>query len=111
MASQRVGMNIKRVREAKGWSQERLAQKAKLHRVSLAKIEAQMLTPTLPTLDRIAKALGLTVTELVMNPVERMKRTLAMALIPLTEGRTVSGVLELADDLQKLGRPYHHLAN
>jgi len=58
MASQRVGVNIKRLREAKGWSQLQLATKAKLHRVSLAKMEAQTITPTLPTLDRIAKALG-----------------------------------------------------
>jgi transcriptional regulator with XRE-family HTH domain len=65
MVSQRVGVNIKRLREANGWSQEQLAKKAKLRRVSLAKMEVQTITPTLPTLDRIAKALGVKTAELL----------------------------------------------
>lgn len=42
-----------------------LAKKAKLHRVSLAKIEAEMMLPRLTTLERLAKALGVPVGELL----------------------------------------------
>lgn len=58
-------MNIKRFREARGLTQVVLARRAKLHRVSLAKIESQTLSPTLATLDRIAKALGVRTAELL----------------------------------------------
>ncbi len=65
MARKRVGMNIKRLREAKGLTQAALAKRGKLHRVSLAKIEAEMMLPRLTTLERLAKALGVPVTELL----------------------------------------------
>lgn len=58
-------MNIKRIREQKGLTQEALARKAKLHRVSVARIESQTMGPSLATLDRIAKALGVPVGELL----------------------------------------------
>jgi transcriptional regulator with XRE-family HTH domain len=65
MAAKRVGVNIKRLRETRGLTQVVLARRAKLHRVSLAKIESQTLSPTLATLDRIAKALGVRTAELL----------------------------------------------
>jgi transcriptional regulator with XRE-family HTH domain len=58
-------MNVKRLRERKRWTQVQLAAKAKLHRVSVAKIESGALTPRLQTLGRIAKALGVPVTRLL----------------------------------------------
>jgi transcriptional regulator with XRE-family HTH domain len=65
MSAKRVGVNIRRLREEKELTQTMLAKRAKLHRVSLAKIETQTLSPRLATLDRIAKALGVPVTELL----------------------------------------------
>jgi XRE family transcriptional regulator, regulator of sulfur utilization len=65
MTQKRVGVNIKRLREAKGITQTVLAKRAKLHRVSLAKIEAEMMLPRLTTLERLAKALGVPVGELL----------------------------------------------
>jgi XRE family transcriptional regulator, regulator of sulfur utilization len=65
MPSQRVGANLRRLRERKGWTQLQLATKARLHRVSVTKIEAQTMLPTLPTLERLAKALGVPVAELL----------------------------------------------
>jgi transcriptional regulator with XRE-family HTH domain len=58
-------VNIKRLREAKGITQTVLAKKARLHRVSLAKIEAEMMLPRLTTLERLAKALGVPMGELL----------------------------------------------
>jgi len=45
--------------------QEDLATKAHLHRVSLANIERGAKQPTLETLDRIARALDVTLVDLV----------------------------------------------
>ncbi len=65
MTSKRIGMNLKRLREANGLTQAALAKKAKLHRVSLARMEAQTIIPTVRTLERLAKALKVDVAELL----------------------------------------------
>ncbi len=61
----RVARNVKRIREARGLSQQAVADKAKIHRVYLAQIEGADYSPSLDVLDRIAKALKVTVGELV----------------------------------------------
>ncbi len=60
-----LGVNIRRRREARGLTQAVLAKRAKLHRVSLAKIETGAMLPRLTTLARLARALGVPVTELL----------------------------------------------
>jgi DNA-binding XRE family transcriptional regulator len=52
-----IGRNVKRQRERRAWTQERLAVKAGIHRVSLARIEAGTKTPSLDLLARLARAL------------------------------------------------------
>ncbi len=46
-------------------TQEALAKKVGIHRVYLAQIEASSKTPSLHTLERLAKALGVKVTDLL----------------------------------------------
>jgi transcriptional regulator with XRE-family HTH domain len=58
-------MTIKRLREDRNLTQAALASKAKVHRVYVAQIEARTKTPSLAVLERIAKALGVPVTELL----------------------------------------------
>lgn len=58
-------MRIKEARDRKEMSQEDLANKAKIHRVTLANIERGAKTPTLDTLERLAKALGLPLRKLL----------------------------------------------
>jgi transcriptional regulator with XRE-family HTH domain len=58
-------MTLKRLRQKKGLTQAALAKRAKLHRVYVAQIEAQTKIPSLTALDRLAKALGVPVTELL----------------------------------------------
>jgi transcriptional regulator with XRE-family HTH domain len=53
----RLARRIKDLREARGLSQEALAAKAGIHRVSLANIERGAKEPTFDTLERLAKAL------------------------------------------------------
>jgi transcriptional regulator with XRE-family HTH domain len=62
---QRVARNVKRLREERGVSQQALADKAKIHRVYLAKVEGAVYAPSLEVLDRLAKALKVKVARLV----------------------------------------------
>ena len=66
MARRQIGETIKKLRARRGWTQTQLAKRAKVHRVSLARLETALTRiPTLPTLDRIAQALGVSVAELL----------------------------------------------
>ena len=59
MSSRDVGKLIRELRTRQGLSQERLAQKARLSRIYIAKLEAgERASPSLPALQRIADALG-----------------------------------------------------
>ena len=58
-------MALKQVREAKGLSQEALARKAKITREYVNKLEAGRYDPTVGVLKRLARALGVPVTELL----------------------------------------------
>jgi len=63
-------MRIKQLRTKRGMSQEALAAKAKIARVYLAQVEGSAKnpptrTPSLGVLERLAKALGVPVTELL----------------------------------------------
>jgi transcriptional regulator with XRE-family HTH domain len=63
--SKRLGMNVKRIREEKELTQEALAERVKVHRVYLAQIEAGTKIPSIPTLEKIAKALKVKLTALL----------------------------------------------
>lgn len=53
----RLGLNIKRLREAKGWSQEDLAEHADLHRTYVSGVERGIRNPTVTVLEKFAGAL------------------------------------------------------
>ena len=62
----RMGRMVKRLREKREWSQPELAKRAKVSQAYLAEIERGTKTnPSLPVLRRLAKALGVPVTELL----------------------------------------------
>ena len=59
MSSRGIGQLIRELRTRQGLSQERLAQKARLSRIYIAKLEAgERGSPSIPALQRIAGALG-----------------------------------------------------
>lgn len=62
---QRVGANVRRCREALGLSQEKLAFECDLHRTYISGVERGVRNPTILVLDRLAKALGVSMTDLV----------------------------------------------
>ena len=53
----RVGLNLKKLREEQGYSQESFADYCGLHRTYISGIERGVRNPTVLILDRIAKAL------------------------------------------------------
>jgi XRE family transcriptional regulator, regulator of sulfur utilization len=63
--TRRVAARIVALREQRGMTQESLATPARIHRVSLANIERGAKQPTLDTLDRIARALHVSLVDLV----------------------------------------------
>ncbi len=58
-------MKLKKLREARGLTQATVAKRARITREYVSKLESGRASPTLVTLGRIAKALRVTVAELV----------------------------------------------
>ena len=66
MTARRLGHMLKRLREERGMTQEELARRAKLTKPYISQIENGVRkNPSLPALQRLAKALGCAVTELL----------------------------------------------
>ena len=59
-----LGHRIRQLRHAKGWSQERLAERADLDRSYVAGIEVGTRNPSLKALDRLAAALAVRLSDL-----------------------------------------------
>ncbi len=53
----KLAKNLISLRQAKGWSQEDLADEAGLHRTYVSGIERKVRNPTVTILERLAKAL------------------------------------------------------
>ena len=64
-ATQRVAARVIQLRQQRGLSQEALARKTGLNRVTLARLERARHPPNLDTLERIARALRVTLADLV----------------------------------------------
>ena len=54
---QQVGLNVKRMRREKGWSQEELADRCGLHRTYISGVERGIRNPTVLVLVKIASTL------------------------------------------------------
>jgi transcriptional regulator with XRE-family HTH domain len=64
MIVRNLALRIRKLRHDKGWSQERLAEEAQMHRTYLGGIEVARRNPSLRNLIRIAQALGVTMSGL-----------------------------------------------
>jgi transcriptional regulator with XRE-family HTH domain len=65
--TRRVGARVAQVRQDRGMSQEVLAAKAKVNRLTVTRLEAAAHPPNIETLDRIARALGVALADLVQG--------------------------------------------
>ena len=51
----RLGRNVRKLREAKGWSQEDYADRAGIHRTYVSDIERGRRNPTITVVEKLAK--------------------------------------------------------
>ena len=65
MSPERFALRLKKLREARGLTQKALAAKAKISRPYLARLETGRHDPHLSRLRKLARALGVKVSELV----------------------------------------------
>jgi transcriptional regulator with XRE-family HTH domain len=63
----KFGKRLRTLREERGWSQEEFADRAGLHRTYVSAVERGVRNPTLSVLERLAKALGVSMAELVQT--------------------------------------------
>jgi transcriptional regulator with XRE-family HTH domain len=63
--TKRVAARIAQLRDKRGMSQDTLAAKADINRVTLARLELGLHQPKLDTLDRIARVLGVSLVSLL----------------------------------------------
>ncbi len=61
----RLGQNVRRLREAKGWSQEDYADRAGIHRTYVSDIERGRRNPTITVVEKLAEPLGVTAGQLL----------------------------------------------
>lgn len=61
--------NLKNIRKTKGMTQGELAEAARLHRITIAKYEAGIISPTLESAQRLANALGVPIEALTKKAV------------------------------------------
>jgi transcriptional regulator with XRE-family HTH domain len=61
----RLGLNLKRLRRAKGWSQEEFADRADMHRTYVSAIERGVQNPTITIVEKLALTLETTIGDLV----------------------------------------------
>jgi len=64
--SQNIGDKIKQIRNKQGITQDELARKSEIPYTTLTKIESNVITkPTIQTVAKIARGLGITIDELI----------------------------------------------
>ena len=61
----RVGLNVRKHRNQRGFSQEELAFECGLHRTYISGVERGVRNPTVVVLEKVAKALGVTTSKLL----------------------------------------------
>lgn len=63
-----LALNVVRLRNRRGWSQEELAFEAGLHRTFIAHVERQARNISIDNVERIADALGVPIATLLIPP-------------------------------------------
>jgi transcriptional regulator with XRE-family HTH domain len=61
----RLGRNLRRLREKKGWSQETFAEEAGIHRTYVSDIERGNRNPTILIVEKLAAPLGVSASALL----------------------------------------------
>ena len=72
-ARRRVGLNLRRIRQERGLSQEELAFESGLHRTYVSGVERGVRNPTVMVLEKIALALKVSAAELLAEPASKAR--------------------------------------
>jgi transcriptional regulator with XRE-family HTH domain len=56
----RLARNLRRLRKEKGWSQERYADEADIHRTYISDLERGARNPTIEVIEKLARGFGVT---------------------------------------------------
>lgn len=67
-ARNRLALNLRRLREGLGWSQEALADRASLHRTYVGSVERGERNISIDNIERLAHALGVSAASLLEVP-------------------------------------------
>jgi transcriptional regulator with XRE-family HTH domain len=70
---QSFGLGVRQLREAQGWSQERLAENSNLNRSYIGEIERGVVIASLSTVEKLASALNMTPSALLTHG-ERLRQ-------------------------------------
>ena len=62
-----LGWRVRQLREAKGWTQETLAERVALDRSYVAGIEAGLRNPSIKAVAKVARGLGISLSELLQQ--------------------------------------------
>jgi len=62
---QRLAANLRRLRHAKGWSQEEYADRAGVHRTYVSDLERGARNPTITVVEKLAQALQVNIGQLL----------------------------------------------
>ena len=84
VVARRFGRAVRRLRQQRGWSQEVLAARAELNRSYMGEIERADVMPSLATADKLARALGLPLSDLLAHAEPPQPQ--AEALLPSMAG-------------------------
>ena len=63
---QRLGLNLRRERVVRGWSQEEFADRAGIHRTYVSDLERGSRNPTIVIVERLALALEISASDLLI---------------------------------------------
>jgi XRE family transcriptional regulator, regulator of sulfur utilization len=76
------GVTVRRLRESHAWSQERLAEHAGLNRTYVGEIERGTVIASIVTVEKLARALGVSVVDLLADVAAARAEALAFHVTP-----------------------------
>lgn len=82
----KLGQRVRILRQEKGWTQEHLGERAGLTYKFIGQIERAEVSPTLDSLDKLAKAFDLTVSELLSFQEKKERKTKEEIFQELSKG-------------------------
>lgn len=105
-----LSANIVRLRDAKNWSQEELADEAGLHRTFVGSVERRERNVTLSTLEAFSAALNVSIIELLSKPMRfqpiQAHTWFCSASRAIRAGRATSSIRSIARRLPSTQRPF-----